>query len=173
MSILTLESLPTAHRNWLGVAVGAVLAIFLLGCGADSSPKSMSTRDPGPLSSPTPLHPKQILEGTPETHTTDIYQSSNGKLFVAYWSASAGRFTWDYTDINEVITILEGEAFVKTSDQVTHHLTPGMTLVFGEGEFAEWRVPQYVRKLAVVQSAPRTFLQRVRDKLEKLMGSES
>lgn len=154
-------------------SLAAILALAygLSGCGSDVLPHSLSSRDPGPLSSPTPLHPAQILEGTPETHTTDVYQSSDGKLFVAYWSASAGRFTWDYTDINEVITVVEGEAFVKTSDQVVHHLKPGTTLVFGEGEFAEWHVPNYVRKLAVVQSSRRPFLRRVGDKLEKLLKS--
>ena len=170
MSGYFLPSLRAVGRCVLG-AVGICLAIAVSGCGADAAPRSMSSGDPGPLARPTPLHPKQVLEGSPETHTTDIYQSADGKLFVAYWSASAGRFTWDYTDINEVITILEGEAFVTTSDRVTHHLKPGTTVVFGEGEFAEWRVPRYVRKLAVVQSSPRSFVQRVEDKLEKMLGS--
>ena len=90
-------------------------------------------------------------------------------MFVAYWSATAGRFTWDYRDVNEVVTILEGEAFVKTSDGKTHHLHPGVTLSVSAGERAEWHVPNYVRKVAVVQHARRSFLQRATDKLKKLV----
>jgi uncharacterized cupin superfamily protein len=155
----------------LKIAIVLTMGMLVTGCGNQEPPRSLSTTDPGPLTRATPLDPKQILEGNPLTHTTDVYQSGDGNLFVAYWSASAGRFTWDYKDINEVITILEGEAFVKTSDGTIHHLKPGMTLTFGAGDYAEWHVPKYIRKVAVVQNSPRPFLRRVRDKLAKLLGS--
>jgi len=157
----------TLHWAALGLA-----ATMLCACHADNTtPKSLSTSDPGPLTRETPLDAKQILENNPLTHAADIYQTADGNLFVAYWSATAGRFTWDYTDINEVITILDGEAFVKTSDGTTHHLKQGSTMVFGSGEFAEWQVPNYVRKVAVVQRSPRPFLRRASDTIKKLIGS--
>lgn len=151
---------------------GLILAILLVSaCGANNpSPRSLSVADPGLLTRETPLDAKQILEDNPLTHAADIYQTSDGELFVAHWSASAGRFTWDYTDINEVITILDGEAFVKTSDGTTHHLQKGSTMVFASGDFAEWNVPNYIRKVAVVQRAPRPFFRRVSDKIKKMMG---
>lgn len=145
-----------------------LVAVLLCACGQSEAPKSLSIIDPGPLTRESPLDAKQILENNPLTHAADIYQTEDGDLFVAYWSASAGRFNWNYTDINEVITILEGEAFVKTSDGITHHLKQGSTMVFGSGEFAEWHVPNYIRKVAVVQRSPRPFLRRVTDKIRKM-----
>ena len=162
---LTIQALGTART-----LVAALLLATLCACGGAENPPSMSTSDPGPLMNATPLRPDQILESTPQTHTHDLYESGDGNLFVAYWSASAGRFTWDYTDIIEVITILEGEAFVTTADKVTHHLKPGVTLVFRAGDHAEWNVPNYHRKVAVVHRSPRPFLQRVGDKLKKLVN---
>lgn len=147
-------------------------ALLLAACAdGDNAPRSISTADPGPLSTPMPLAAQQIVEGAPLTHATEVYESADGQMFVAYWSSSAGRFTWDYTDINEVITILEGEAFVKTSDGKTHHLKPGVTMSFGKGDFAEWHVPRYIRKVAVVQRSPRPLHRRAADKIRKLLGS--
>ena len=162
----------TGHSKFLSRIATPVIAAFVLtACGSQEAPRSLSTSDPGPLTRATPLDPKQVLEGSPQTHTTDVYKSSDETLFVAYWSASSGRFTWDYTDINEVITILDGEAFVKTSDGITHHLKPGVTLTFGAGDSAEWNVPKYIRKVAVIQRAPRPLTHRIGDKLKKLIGS--
>ena len=151
-------------------ALGLVVAL-LGGCGGSVPPRTISTNDPGLLTEADPLESHQILEHNPLTHASSIYQTDDEQFFVAHWSASAGRFTWDYTDIVEAITILEGEAFVKTSDGKTHHLTPGSTMVFGSGEFAEWNVPNYIRKVAVVQRTPRPFLRRVTDKIGKIVGS--
>lgn len=159
---------PTLPRR---LASALVAAALLVACGPQEAPRSLSTSDPGPLTRSTPLDAKQVLEGSPQTFTTDVYQSSDGMLYVAYWSASAGRFIWDYTDINEVITILEGEAFVKTSDGVTHHLKPGVTLTFGAGDSAEWNVPNYIRKVAVIQRSPRSLIRRVSDKVQKMIGA--
>lgn len=155
------------HLLPLFAATGLMLCL-LSACGSAEPPLSLSTSDPGAVKKSTPLDAKQVIEGSPSTYTDDVYQSADGQLFVAYWSASAGRFTWDYTDINEVITILEGEAFVKTSDGKTHHLKPGVTLTFGSGDFAEWHVPNYIRKVAVVQRSPRPLGRRIIDKIKKI-----
>lgn len=167
--------MPRSSPYFTKPFVASLLTLSLLGLsacdGGTPAPRSISITDPGPLNHPTPLKPSQILEGKPETHTVDVYTSADGKLFVAYWSASAGRFTWDYAGINEVITILEGEAFVKTDDGVTHHLKPGVTLTFGAGDHAEWHVPNYIRKVAVVQSSPPPLTTRIANKLKKLIGN--
>lgn len=149
----------------------AALLSLLAACGGTDAPlRSISTSDPGPLTEESPLDPSQVLEGHPVTHSRDVHQSADGDLFVAYWSASAGRFTWNYRDIYEVVTILDGEAFVKTSDGTTHHLKPGVTLTFVSGDVAEWNVPRYIRKVAVVKRQPRPLLRRVADKLARIAG---
>lgn len=165
----TRDSKLTQRRHPVPLLAMAGLTLCLLSaCGRTEPPRSLSISDPGSVKKSTPLDAKQVIEGSPSTHTDDVYQSADGQLFVAYWSASAGRFTWDYTDINEVITVLEGEAFVKTLDDKIHHLKPGVTLTFGSGDFAEWHVPNYIRKVAVVQRSPRSLGRRIIDKIKKI-----
>ena len=134
-------------------------------------PLTVLAKDPGTLTTPAPLHPHQILSGTPQAFIADAYHSPDGSFHVSFWSCTTGTFTWAYHDVNEAITILEGEAFVTTSDGVEHHLVPGVTMAFGKGEIATWHVPVYIRKLAVVHLTPRSFVRKVIDKLRKEIGA--
>lgn len=161
-------------------ARGVLLAPVLLACSllascdaqqADASPVvTVRSFDPGPLERLVPLDPKQILEGNPITHAIDVYESADHQVVVSYWSSTAGRFTWNYAGINEVITVLEGEAFVKMSDGQTLHLKPGATVSFANADVAEWHVPIYIRKVAVVNYPPRTFVDRVLGRVQKIMS---
>lgn len=136
-----------------------------------SFPLTVQARDPGRLTTPAPLHPKQIISGTPEAHIADAYHSPDGSFYVSFWSCTTGKFTWSYRDVNEAITILEGEAFVTTSDGIEHHLVPGVSMAFGKGEIATWHVPSYIRKMAIVHLTPRSFSRKVVDKLRKEIGA--
>ena len=130
-------------------------------------PLTVQAKDPGPLSTPSPLSPEQIISGTPEALIADVYHSPDNTFHMSFWSCTSGRFTWSYLDVNEAITILAGEAFVTTSDGVTHHLVPGVSMAFGRGETATWHVPVYIRKMAIVHLQPRSFSRKVLDKLRR------
>ena len=151
----------------LGCLVGLISA-----CGGTPHPGrgSVSNQDPGHLTTPFPIRAEQVIEGTPEAFAQDLYQSADKQMTVAYWSTTAGQFTWNYTDIHEVITILEGEAFVTTSDGQRHHLRPGVTMAFAPGDTAHWHVPEYIRKVAVIQRAPRSVLRKLTDRIKHWAG---
>lgn len=102
-----------------------------------------------------PLH--HIVEGTPTARAIEFGESADRGLSFGTWDSSAGRFQWYYF-ADEVITILEGEAFVEI-DGKTEHLVPGSVFYFPFGTLADWHVPEYIRKQYILRH-PARFLRR-------------
>ncbi len=98
-----------------------------------------------------PLH--HIFEGEPVARAIEFGQSVDGGLSFGTWDCSAGRFQWAYF-ADEVITILEGEAFV-VIDGKTEHLVPGSVFYFPFGTVAYWHVPEYIRKQYILRHPAR------------------
>lgn len=98
-----------------------------------------------------PLH--HIVEGAPVARAVEFGQSGDGGLSFGTWDCSAGRFQWYYF-ADEVITILEGEAFV-VIDGKTEHLVAGSVIYFPFGTLADWHVPEYIRKQYILRHPAR------------------
>ncbi len=99
---------------------------------------------------PAPIAASWILEGSPTARTKFLSGSSDGTSNTYIWDCTAGRFRWRY-NCDETLYVLEGLAFVKDAQGIAHNLDPGMTVFFPAGSSAEWTVPQYVRKFAILR----------------------
>lgn len=91
-----------------------------------------------------PIHPPDILEGTPQAATFTYAASGDGGMTVGLWRCTAGRFKW-YFQCDEVVRILEGEVRVIV-DGREHHLQKDSLAFFGVGTLSEWTVPHFVQK---------------------------
>jgi hypothetical protein len=96
----------------------------------------------------TPIRPAWILEGTPKARTKILSEgSTDGTAFMVMWDCTAGRFNWFY-DVDETVYILEGSVALTLPSGATHRLVAGSTYYFAHGTQAQWRVDQYIRKVA-------------------------
>ncbi len=93
---------------------------------------------------PQPLNPQHVREGSPVARVCEFGETSDRGMSFGAWDCTAGRFKWVYY-VDEVITIIEGEAFVEING-VEEHLTAGSMFYFPFGTVAHWHVPEYIRK---------------------------
>lgn len=104
-----------------------------------------------------PINPDWILEGKPEARAAFLANSADGTSKIMAWSCTAGRFNWRYS-VDETVHIISGDVFITNDKGVTIHLGPGDMAFFPAGSTSMWRVPNEVRKLAVLRHAmPRWF----------------
>jgi uncharacterized cupin superfamily protein len=97
-----------------------------------------------------PITREWILADEPRASSTLLSQSKNGNSYVMVWECTAGHFRWHYTE-DETVIILTGEVFITTKDGVERRLGPGDTGFFPAGSTCTWRIPDRVRKVAVLQ----------------------
>ena len=97
---------------------------------------------------PSPIFPEWIIEGTPEANSRELARSADGTSTILAWSCTAGRFDW-YYDVDETIHIIEGEVFITNDKGEERRLGPGDMVFFPAGAHSRWRVPVFVRKLAI------------------------
>ncbi|MCA8925563.1 MAG: DUF861 domain-containing protein [Planctomycetes bacterium] len=105
-----------------------------------------------------PIKSADVLEGAPRARAVEFAHTGDGGLVCGSWDCTAGSFRW-YYGCDEVITILEGEAFV-TVDGERAHLRPGSVVFFPLDAEALWEVPNYVRKQFVLRY-PAPLLRRM------------
>ena len=98
---------------------------------------------------PEPIPEAHVIEGAPEARSIEFGTSGDGGMTFGSWDCTAGRFKW-YYGCDELISILEGEAYVQV-DGHTEHLAPGSVFYFPLGTVAEWHVPEYIRKNFVLR----------------------
>ncbi|MDQ2646438.1 MAG: cupin domain-containing protein [Myxococcota bacterium] len=91
-----------------------------------------------------PIHPPDILEGSPRAAIFTCATSDDGGTTVGLWRCTAGRFKWTF-QCDEVVRILEGEVRVIVDGQ-EHHLEKDSLAFFGVGTVSEWWVPNFVQK---------------------------
>ena len=97
---------------------------------------------------PSPIEPTWILDGTPIARDGRWSQSLDGTTTHWVWDCTAGTFNW-YFPLEETVQILEGEATVSSADQPPRTLRTGDAAVFQAHTWAQWHVPDYVRKHAI------------------------
>jgi uncharacterized cupin superfamily protein len=99
---------------------------------------------------PAPIEAAWVTEGTPDTRGREIAHTDDDSTRVFVWSTTKSRFTWHY-DCDEIVTILDGEAFLTDSSKIERRLGPGEVAFFPSGSVVQWRVPDHVRKIATLK----------------------
>jgi uncharacterized protein len=102
------------------------------------------------LLEPDPIDPAWILEGQPVARAGLWSQSRDTTTTSWVWDCTAGRFNW-YFEADETMYVIEGEVIIKTEGQEPRSLRAGHAALFYAGTRAEWYVPEYVRKHAILR----------------------
>jgi len=99
---------------------------------------------------PSPICADWILSGKPEARSKLLARSHDGTSYAVVWECSAGRFEWHYIE-DETVTVVYGEVFISTGKGEERRLGQGDMAFFPAGSSCEWRVPDRVRKVAVMR----------------------
>ena len=109
---------------------------------------------------PRPIHPEWLLDGTPQTRARTLPFTENATLFGTIWETTAGRFEWHYAS-DELVAILDGEVEITPPRGEPFTLRRGDLVFFPGGQIMHWRVPIYVKKLAIDAVGPSARLRRL------------
>lgn len=118
------------------------------------------------------INPDWILEGNPAARNKYLFSSADGTTTTWLWDCTAGRFNWFY-DIDETVYLIEGSVVIKDHAGGVSRVSAGDTIFFPAGSSAEWTIPAYVRKFAVLRvPLPRQvqFARRVYRSLKRFAG---
>ena len=96
-----------------------------------------------------PISPSWVLSGRPLTRTKNVARSYDWTSNTVVWECTAGSFTWHY-DKDEVAVIVSGEAVITNEKGEERRLGPGDLVFFPAGSSSRWRVPEGVRKIAIL-----------------------
>jgi uncharacterized protein len=123
---------------------------------------------------PSPIRPDWILEGNPVASNKLLSASADGTATSYIWDCTAGRFNWIY-EVDETIYVIEGGVVIIDMEGTAHRLGAGDTIFFPAGTHAEWKVENYIRKVAFIRTPlPRSLmiLKRGYRFLKRLMGKD-
>jgi hypothetical protein len=118
------------------------------------------------------INPNWILEGNPVARNKLLFKSADGTATTWLWDCTAGKFNWFY-DIDETVHLIEGSVIIKDDTGGVSQVKAGEAIFFPAGSSAEWTVPNYVRKFAILRvPLPRQvqFAKRVYHSLKRLAG---
>ena len=79
----------------------------------------------------------------------DVAKSHDRRSNIVVWECTAGSFEWHY-DSDETIVIVEGEVFITNGKAKNEGWGPAIWDFFPAGTSCRWRVPEHVRKVAVL-----------------------
>jgi uncharacterized cupin superfamily protein len=99
-------------------------------------------------------------------------KTQDGLAYAVFWECGASHFNWHYNE-DEFIVILSGGVFVTDEHGRERHYGPSDFVYFSAGSQANWRVPDHIKKIAILKSAvhqPAAFLLRAWNKLVKIAG---
>jgi uncharacterized cupin superfamily protein len=123
---------------------------------------------------PAPINPAWIIEGSPVARNGLVSSTADGNSSTWMWDCTAGKFNW-YYDIDEIVYFIEGSVIIRDTGG-THeplHLNAGDTVFFPAGSSAEWTVPHYIRKFAILRSPMARkllFVRGIYRSLKRLVG---
>ncbi|ULJ71269.1 cupin domain-containing protein [Rhizobium gallicum] len=115
----------------------------------------------------TPINPDWIVDGNPQARTAEHSRGHDDASLTAIWDCTAGEFRW-FFGWDETVMILEGEVHVTAEDGTERTLRAGDVAFFAGGTWANWRVDNYVRKVAFLRKPfprPVAILYRLRNLL--------
>ncbi len=97
-----------------------------------------------------PVSPACVVQGTPVMRTWNVVRSHDLTSDVVVWECLAGTFECHYRQ-DEVVMVVDGEVFITDETGVERRLAAGGLGFFPAGTSAVWRVPERVRKIAVLR----------------------
>ena len=98
-----------------------------------------------------------LLSGQPETRSKVLGKSRDRLGYVVLWECGAVSYKWHYSK-DEVLVVLEGEAFITNETGEERRIGPGDVVFFPAGTSSKWHVPKYIRKVAFLRhTMPRPF----------------
>jgi len=97
-----------------------------------------------------PVLPRWVLSGAPVTRTWDVLRSHDLTSDIVIWECSAGCFECQYSQ-DEAVVIVEGEVFITDEKGEERRLGPGDLGFFPAGTACLWRIPERVRKIAILR----------------------
>ena len=119
------------------------------------------------------IPPSWVLDGAPQTRSKNMVRSRDWMSHLVVWECTGpARFTWNYAS-DEVLFVTSGEAYVSKDGGEEQRLGPSDIVYFPAGTICTWRVPESIRKVAVMRETtwrPLGFSLKVFNKLLRLAG---
>jgi len=119
-----------------------------------------------------PVTRSWVLSGNPVTRTLNVVRSRDWTSNIVVWECSAGRFRWHYVK-DEALVVISGEAFISEGNGEERRLGPGDLAFFPAGASCVWRVPEGIKKVAILRETmwrPIGFCLKVWKKLLRMAG---
>lgn len=119
-----------------------------------------------------PIAADWVLSGAPQSRSKNMVRSHDWSSHIVVWECTAGRFQWHYST-DEVILVVSGEAFMINEKGEERRFGPGDVGFFPAGSSCSWRVPDGIRKVAVLREPmwrPLGFCLKVWNKLLRMSG---
>jgi uncharacterized cupin superfamily protein len=113
-----------------------------------------------------------LLSGQGQTRSRLLGKTSDKLAYAMLWECGAACFKWHYAK-DEFFIILSGDAFMAEKNGRERHFGPSDVAFFPAGSDVTWRVPNHVRKIAILKSSfsqPIAFLLKAWIKLVELAG---
>lgn len=136
-------------------------------------PKHIGSVNPATVElQPAPIPEDWILSGTPIARSNKLVTSKDWTSTFVVWDCTAGRFKWHYGQ-DEAILVVSGEAFMLNENGGETRFGQGDVGYFPAGAVVEWRVADYIRKVAVVRETmwgPFGFALKASRKLLRIVG---
>lgn len=95
--------------------------------------------------SPEELTPSQILAGSPQVSSVELWTSPDGSQSRGIWEITPGTVT--DVERDEMFVVLSGRATVEVEDGVIIDLVPGSICLLGNGARTTWVVHETLRKV--------------------------
>jgi len=119
-----------------------------------------------------PILPGWVLSGAPVSRTRNVVRSDDWTSNIVVWECTAGRFHWHYSK-DEALIVISGEAFITNDKGEERRLGPGDLGFFPAGSSCIWRVPEGIKKIAILRETmwrPLGFGLKVWKKLLRIAG---
>ena len=97
-----------------------------------------------------PIPPAWVVEGKPEARLKLLAKSRDGTSWTLVWECTAGTFHWYYPE-DETVVVISGEVFISTKDGDERRLGADDMAHFPAGTSCKWRVPDRIRKVAIMR----------------------
>ena len=96
------------------------------------------------------VSPGLVKNGDPLMRIWKILRSHDFTEDVVVWECTAGIFECRYRQ-DETLMVIDGEAFITDEKRQERRLGPGDLAFFPAGSSSIWRVPERIRKIAVLR----------------------
>src|SRR5437899_2038256 len=86
----------------------------------------------------------------PETRSKKLARSDDRTSHAMDWDCTAVHFNWYYYKYDTVV-VISAEAFMTNDNVEERYLGPGDVVFFPAGTSSTWRVPRYIKKVAILR----------------------